>query len=103
MRRIDTVERRWRLARRHHLAPGARAADPVTAADALVGLHATDPASVVLAALARLEVPAVAAVERALYEDRTLLRMLGMRRTMFAVPTGLAPLLQAACTRAIAV
>jgi hypothetical protein len=41
-------------------------------------------------------------VDRALYDDRTLLRMLGMRRTMFVVPTDLAPVVQAACTDAIA-
>ncbi len=37
-----------------------------------------------------------------LYEDRELVRILGMRRTMFVVPLDLAPIVQAACTRAIA-
>src|SRR5262245_51836238 len=41
-------------------------------------------------------------VERALYEDRTVVRMLGMRRTMFVVPLDLAPVIEAACTRKIA-
>ena len=47
--------------------------------------------------------PTVQAIERALYDERSLLRMLGMRRTMFVVPTDLAPVVQAACTEAIAV
>ncbi len=68
----------------------------------LVALHATDPATVYLAAAARLRAPEVAAIEHALYEDRSLVRMLGMRRTMFVVPTELAPVVHAACTRAIA-
>jgi nucleotide-binding universal stress UspA family protein len=67
-----------------------------------VALHATDPASVYLAATARLRTPELAAVERALYEERALLRMLGMRRTVFVVPVELAPIVQAACTQAIA-
>jgi Winged helix DNA-binding domain len=102
VRRIGTQERRARLAVRHHLAPAARAAGVVRVAEDLVGLHGTDPASVFLAAAARMRQPEVAAIERALYEERTLLRMLGMRRTMFVVPVELAPVVQAACTDAIA-
>jgi hypothetical protein len=58
---------------------------------------------VFLAAAARMQQPEVGAIERALYEERALLRMLGMRRTMFVVPVELVPVLQAACTQAIAV
>jgi hypothetical protein len=102
VRRIGVGERRARLARRHHLAPAARAAGVVEVAGDLVGLHGTDPASVFLAAAARMRRPEVGAIERAMYEDRVLLRMLGMRRTMFVVPVELAPVVQAACTDAIA-
>jgi hypothetical protein len=101
-RRIGVQERRARLGVRHHLAPAARAAGVVQVAGDLVGLHGTDPASVFLAAAARMRRPEVAAIERALYHDRVLLRMLGMRRTMFVVPVELAPIVQAACTNAIA-
>jgi hypothetical protein len=96
-------ERRRRLLRRHHLAPADRAQDVTTAAADLVGLHATDPVTVYLSAAARVEGAKVADVERALYEERTVLRMLGMRRTLFVVPVDLAPVVHAACTRAIAV
>lgn len=102
VRRVGLTERRARLARRHHLAAACRAAEPVEVARDLVALHATDPATVHLAAAARLREPAIGLVERALYDDRVLLRMLGMRRTMFVVPVELAPVVQAACTRAIA-
>jgi hypothetical protein len=101
MRRIGVEERRARLGLRHHLATTARAG-VVEAARDLVGLHGTDPASVYLAARARMAVPEVAAVDRALYEDRTLIRMLGMRRTMFVEPVELMPVVQAACSDAIA-
>lgn len=100
--RIDTAQRRARLVARHLLVPGARVADPVAVADAVVALHATDPATVFLSAAARLTEPDVAAVERALYQDRTLLRLLAMRRTMFVVGAGLAPVVNAGAARAIA-
>lgn len=95
-------ERRARLARRHHLAPGTAAAGVADAARDLVGLHATDPSSVFLAARARMLDPTVGAIEDALYTERTLVRMLGMRRTMFVVPTELVAVVHAACTAAIA-
>jgi Winged helix DNA-binding domain len=102
MRRFGVEERRARLGVRHRLAAGARAG-VVEAAHDLVGLHGTDPATVYLAARARMAEPEVAAVERALYEDRSLVRILGMRRTMFIEPVELMPVVQAACTDAIAV
>jgi hypothetical protein len=103
VRRIGDDERRARLARRHHLAPASRSDDPVEIAGDLVGLHATDPASVYLAAAARMREPRLEALQHALYDDRTLVRMLGMRRTMFVLPVELAAVVQAACTGAIAV
>src|SRR3989440_12260436 len=101
-RRITVRERRARLARRHHLAPETLATTVADVADDLVALHATDPATVHLAARARLAEPSVTAVEEALYEERSLVRMLGMRRTMFVVPTDLVPVVQAAATDAVA-
>jgi Winged helix DNA-binding domain len=102
MRRFGVEERRARLGLRHHLADTAKAG-VVEAARDLVGLHGTDPATVYLAARARMRDPQVAAVEQALYEDRALVRLLGMRRTMFVEPVELMGVVQAACTDAIAV
>jgi hypothetical protein len=98
--RIPDDQRRARLGVRHRLA--VPAADPVEAAGAVVALHSTDPASVFLSTRARTAPVPVEAIERALYTDRSLVRMLGMRRTVFVVPRDLAPVVQAACTTAIA-
>jgi hypothetical protein len=101
VRTIAVEERRARLALRHGLAAAHRFGAVAGVADAIVALHATDPASVFLAARARLAAPSVAAIEAALYEERTLVRMLGMRRTMFVVPAALAGVVQASSTRAL--
>jgi hypothetical protein len=98
--RIGIGQRRARLGARHLLAARAAAAGEV--AEAMVALHATDPATVHLAIAARQRVPDILGVEKALYEDRVLVRMLGMRRTMFVVRSGLVPVVQEACTRDVA-
>lgn len=100
VRRIGVEERRARLGVRHRLALAAPT--PVAAAASVVALHATDPATVFLSVRARVASVDVEAVERALYDERTLLRMLAMRRTMFVVPTDSAPVVQAASSDAIA-
>jgi hypothetical protein len=99
---IAASERRARLARRHHLSPAVRAAGPLEVARSLVALHSTDPASVYLSCIARTVSGDAGQVDAGLYEDRSLVRMLGMRRTMFVVPVETGPLVHAACTRAIA-
>jgi len=103
VRRVGVEERRARLGLRHHLAAAARVDSAVEAADGVVALHGTDPASVFLAAWARMRSAEVATIERTLYEDRALVRILGMRRTMFVVSVELAPIVQASCAHAIAV
>jgi hypothetical protein len=100
VRKFSVEERRARLTRRHFLSDGSRARDPVEVAGGLVGLHATDPATVFLAARARGVDPAD--LERALYEDRSVLRMIGMRRTLFILPLELAAVVKAGCTESIA-
>jgi hypothetical protein len=102
IRRVSAAERSRRLAVRHHLAPGARAETALAATADIIGLHGTDPASVYLGAWARTRQVDKAAIERALYEERSLVRMLGMRRTVFVVPVSLVPVIQAACTDQIA-
>ncbi|MFE8010752.1 winged helix DNA-binding domain-containing protein [Streptomyces sp. NPDC057418] len=101
MHHIDDEQRRARIGRRHLLARSARTASVVTVADAMVALHATDAATVYLSACARLSEPGVAAVERALYEDVSLVRLLSMRNTLFTVSTDIAPFVDAANARAV--
>ncbi len=98
--RITTEQRRARLGIRHHLAtPGP---DVVAVAADLVGLHSSYPPTVYLAARARCSGDVGAALDAALYEDRALVRILGMRRTMFVVPAADAPLLHHGCASAYA-
>ena len=73
----------------------------VALAERLVGLHASDPATVFLAARARIPGFVPADLEHALYEAGTLRKHLAMRRTLFALPTELLSVVQAACTDAI--
>ncbi|WP_030292594.1 winged helix DNA-binding domain-containing protein [Streptomyces katrae] len=100
---VTTAERRHRLGRRHRLAPSAHAATVAQAADAVVALHATDAATVFLSARARLTDGGPAAIEKAFYEDVSLVRLLSMRNTLFAVSTELAPYVDASTARSIAV
>src|SRR6201996_4707796 len=102
MHRIGVPERRARLGRRHRLAPGSAAGSPSEVAESLVAVHSTDPASVYLGLLARMADGSLSAVEQALYEDRTLVRLLGMRRTVFVTTLEIAALIQAACGHAVA-
>ena len=106
-RRIGVAERRARLGLRHRLAAGAQADGagpdgPAEVARSLVAVHGTDPSSVYLGLLARMDGGDIASVGRALYEDRTLIRLLGMRRTVFVTALDIAPVIQAACSAAVA-
>jgi hypothetical protein len=68
------------------LAPEYRADDVVDAARSMVCLHGTDPATVYLSAWARVEGMSVADLDQALYVDRSLVKQLAMRRTLFVFP-----------------
>ncbi|MFI2409703.1 winged helix DNA-binding domain-containing protein [Streptomyces sp. NPDC018947] len=96
-RHIGVAERRARLALRQRLAGGARAGSPEEVASSLVALHGTDPSTVFLAVGARLADPAktVGVTERALYEDGSLVRMHGMRHTVFVFPAELTAVVHA--------
>jgi len=101
-KRITVDERRARLARRHRLPDETRAGSAVEVAASVVGLHGTDPASVYLAAAARMRSATVDGIAAELYEKRSLVRMLAMRRTMWVFPLELAAIAQAAATNAVA-
>ena len=90
MRMVPDTERRARLVR-HGIAPGRRLADPVAATRAMGVLHSTEPATVYLSLLARVDGLRVDDVDRALYDDRSLVKQLAMRRTLFVFPRELLP------------
>jgi hypothetical protein len=100
MRSFTVDERRARLARRHFLASSASSVDDVVAD--LVGLHATDPATPYLSLWARIPGFAVADLDAELYERRTLLKHLAMRRTLWTVRTADLPSIQAAASDRVA-
>jgi hypothetical protein len=93
----DLRERRARLVRRQ-----LSAASAVDAARSVVVLHATDPATVYLSVLARCPGATLDDVARELYDERRLVRMLAMRRTLFVVPGELVPVVHAAASLDVA-
>ena len=72
------------------------------AARSMVCLHGTDPATVYLSAWARVEGMAVGAMERALYLDRSLVKHLAMRRTLFVFPRETLAVAQAGASARVA-
>lgn len=102
MYRISDEQRRIRLGRRHLLAPSVRTGSVVAVADAVVALHATDAATVYLSVCARMTEPGIGAVDRALYEDVSLVRLLSMRNTLFSMSAVVAPAIDASSARPVA-
>jgi hypothetical protein len=68
----------------------------------VVCLHGTDPATVYLSAWARVDGFSVADLERALYADRTLVKHLAMRRTLFVFPRAVLGVAQAGASERVA-
>lgn len=91
MRLVTDAERRARLATRQALHADHRAADPAAAATAVVALHATEAATVHLAVGARTAGVTPFDVETALYDERSVVKQLAMRRTLFGFPRDLLP------------
>ncbi|MEB3024036.1 winged helix DNA-binding domain-containing protein [[Mycobacterium] crassicus] len=102
MRGFSIAERRNRLARRHFLAPDTAGASITRIAATLVGLHATDPATPYLSLWARSSPFAVADLDGALYEKRSLVKHLAMRRTLWVVDPADLPAVQAAASDRVA-
>lgn len=100
MRRFTVDERRARLARRHFLCAPADSVGGVV--DGVLGLHATDPATPYLSLWARLAEFGVADLDAELYERRSLVKHLAMRRTLWTVHAGDMPLIQSAASDRVA-
>ncbi|WP_370246443.1 winged helix DNA-binding domain-containing protein [Nocardioides sp.] len=89
-RHVDDAERRARLVLRQHVG-GPAAADALAALHAVGVLHATEPATVYLTLQARVPGLGVEDVDAALYRDRSMVKQLAMRRTLFVFPRDLLP------------
>lgn len=102
MREIGADERRARLGVLHHLHPDHRAVDVRTATAGMVVMHATDPASVYLGLHARTVSTSTPDIDGALYDDRSIVRVTAMRRTVFAARAEDAVVPFAACSLRVA-
>ncbi|MGI8882022.1 MAG: winged helix DNA-binding domain-containing protein [Jatrophihabitans sp.] len=100
--RISAAERRRRLAVRHALAPDARLTEVADVADAVVALHATDPTTTFLSPLVRMRAGTVADLQRALYVERSVLRMMAMRRTLWVAGRATVAVVQPAASAEVA-
>ena len=88
MRTISDEQRRARLGTRHALAGPVGSVEE--AVRSVVALHATEPASVYLSVHARTDASRDD-IDRALFEDRSVVKQLAMRRTLFAFPRDVLP------------
>ena len=70
--------------------------------DSVVALHSSDPSTVYLSALARMQRPSIEAISKALYDDRTVVRHHAMRRTLWVFTPQTARWAHASCTAALA-
>lgn len=100
MRSYSAAERRARLANRQFLSVPATSLGEVVCG--LVGLHATDPATPYLSLWARLRGFAVPDLDATLYDQRTVLKHLAMRRTLWVVHTDDLHSVQAAASDRVA-
>ena len=90
-RRITDSQRRSRIGVRHALAPAHRLADVAEVTRAMTVLHATEAATVHLAVAARAEGVKPEDVDAELYDARSVVKQLAMRRTLFVFPRELLP------------
>ena len=102
VRTISDAQRRHRVAHLHRLTSERRTDDIARIGADLIGLHASDPATVFLSALVRMASPATAKVHQALYEHRSVVRHHAMRRTIWVMPPDIARLAHGAATAKIA-
>jgi len=102
MLRVTDAHRRARIGRRHGLHAAHRYDDVVAATTAMTALHATEPSTPHLALHARVDALTVTDVEGALYDARSLVKPLVMRRTLFVVPRDLLPAVVGSAGRRVA-
>ncbi|MDT5289783.1 MAG: hypothetical protein QOF88_4672 [Mycobacterium sp.] len=102
MRSFTVDERRARLARRHLLTAAPATGSIAEVTSQLVGLHATDPATPYLSLWARMPGFQVGDLDGALYQDRSVVKHLAMRRTLWVLTIGDLTAVQAAASDRVA-
>jgi hypothetical protein len=102
MLRATDDHRRARIARRHGLDPAHRHVSIEAAAAAMTALHATEAATPYLALHARIESLTVDDVATVLYDERSLVRVMAMRRTLWIVGRDLVPAVIGSAGRRVA-
>ncbi|OBK51826.1 winged helix DNA-binding domain-containing protein [Mycobacterium kubicae] len=100
MRKFGIPERRNRLARRHFLIGETPSLPQITTG--LVGLHATDAATPYLSLWSRTPGFGVTDLDDELYQKRSLIRHLAMRRTLWVIAADDVPIVQAAASARVA-
>lgn len=98
---MDTAERRARLAWLHRLVPDRRTDDVAAVAESVVALHSSDPATVYLSVLARMDNPSIDPIRAELESGHSLVRHHAMRRTLWVMPHETARTAHAACGRTV--
>ena len=91
MLRATDDHRRARIARRHGLHPDHRYDSIEAATTAMTAWHATEPSTPHLSLHARMGGLTVADVEAALYDRRSIVRTMAMRRTLWIATRDLLP------------
>ena len=100
--RLSDQQRRNRLGHRHTLTSAQATNDVETIVRSVLALHASDPATVYLSCVARMKDPSIEAIEKTIYEDRSVVRHHAMRRTIWVMSKRAARLAHATATEKIA-
>jgi len=90
------------MAHRHRLTEAARTDNIASITNDLIALHSSDPATVYLTALVRMSTPSIASIDRALYDDKSVVRHHAMRRTLWVMTPSVARLAHGAATAKVA-
>ena len=102
MLRATDDHRRARIARRHGLHPDHRFDSIEAATVGMTALHATEVSTPYISLHARMDHLIVDDVDRALYDDRSIVRTMAMRRTLWIVPRDLLPAVSGSAGRRVA-
>ena len=102
MLRATDDHRRARIARRHGLHPDHRYASIEAATAGMTALHATETSTPYLSLHARLDGLTVDDVDAAIYDERSIVRTMAMRRTLWIVTRDLLSAVSGSAGRRVA-